>query len=320
MPKKTLKIDTTSPIKATEKNLYSRKFWAFGILSCIAYGMIFFKLFWQFLAIESMIYVMFFFLFFHFFYLEIRKLPIKYLAIFMTIVTILQGFWIGYSNILFVASILAINIGIVYLAWLLQGESHEKVKWNTLWYLNVGGYLFTVCITIGYSLFVLAYYTKFPFTCQDLSTASNRVINTFTRPVTVGMEKVKTDTTNFFNTKVKDIATIGENISLQTQQSTYSIWTQKINTYKKNIIDQTLMDNSTINMGICDYVLGQMNKIYENPTFKVSVILLMFIIFYGFIRIVFWVMTGIAFVVFKILFLAKAYHIKKVLKEVEDLE
>ncbi|MEI6672223.1 MAG: hypothetical protein WCL02_02430 [bacterium] len=54
------------------------------------------------------------------------------MAIFMTIVTILQGFWIGYSNILFVASILAINIGIVYLAWLLQGESHEKVKWNTL--------------------------------------------------------------------------------------------------------------------------------------------------------------------------------------------
>jgi len=95
---------------------------------------------------------------------------------------------------------------------------------------------------------------------------------------------------------------------------------QKFNTFKKNLIDQTLKDNSTVNMGICDYLLGQMNTIYENPAFKASVILLMFLIFYGFIRIVFWVMTGIALVIFKILFALKVYHIKTVLKEVEDLE
>jgi hypothetical protein len=73
-------------------------------------------------------------------------------------------------------------------------------------------------------------------------------------------------------------------------------------------------------MGICDYLLGQMNQIYENPAFKTSVILLMFLLLYGFIRIVFWVMTGIAFVIFKIMFASKAYHIHTVMKEVEDLE
>jgi len=180
--------------------------------------------------------------------------------------------------------------------------------------------MFTVFITIGYSLFVLGYYTKFPFTCQDLSDSSSRAITMFTRPVTSGMEKIKTDTNALFNTKVQDIAVIGENISLQTQASTYSKIIKNLNTYKKNFIDQTFKDNTTVNMGICDYLLGQMNKIYENPAFKASVILLMFLIFYGFIRIIVRVMTGLALILFKILLACKAYRIKKVVKEVEDLE
>ncbi|HBB04708.1 TPA: hypothetical protein DCZ39_07635 [Patescibacteria group bacterium] len=88
---------------------------------------------------------------------------------------------------------------------------------------------------------------------------------------------------------------------MQTQQSRYATIIQNINAFKKNLIDQTLKDNTTVNMGICDYLLGQMNQIYENPAFKTSVILLMFLLLYGFVRIVFWLMTGIAFLIFKIL-------------------
>lgn len=206
------------------------------------------------------------------------------------------------------------------LAYNLQGESDGKISFNSLGYFNVGGYIFTVFITLGYSLFVLGYYAKFPFTCQNLSDASSRVINLFTNPLTSSIEVVKSNTTALFNTKVKDIAAIGQNISLQTKQSSYSMIIQAFNTYKKNLIDQTLKDNTSVNMGICDYLLGEMNKIYNNPTFQASVILLMFLIFYGFVRIVFWVMTGIAFVIFEVLFGMKAYHVKTVMKEVDDLE
>jgi hypothetical protein len=320
MKKKHIPIDRTSPLKATEKRLHWRKFWTFGSLCLIAYGLIIFRLFWQFLAVESMIYVMILFLFFHFFYLEIRKLPIKYLGLFMFAITLLEFLFIGFSSILLAASMVTINFGVVYLGWLLQGWSYDKIKRDTWSYLNTWWYMFTVFITIGYSLFVLWYYAKFPFTCQDLSDASNRVINIFTRPVAAWVQKIKIDTTDLFNTKIKEVVTIGQNISLQTKQSTYSTMIQKFNAYKKNLIDQTLKDNTSVNMGICDYILIQLNTIYENPAFKTSVILLMFLIFYGFIRIVLWVMTGIAFVLFKILILSKAYHIKTVLKEVEDIE
>ena len=299
---------------------HSRKFWLFGILSVAAYVAMFSSLFGSFLALQSMIYMLLLFLFFHFFYLEIKNFPINYLIVGMLGISILEGALIGYSNILLVGSALAINTWIVYLAWLLQWESHDKIIWSTLGYLNVWGYLFTVCITIGYSLFILGYYAKFPFTCQDLSDTSNRVIQLFTKPVANGVEKVTTDTSAIFTTKVKDIASIGSDISLQTQTSNYSKVIQNINSYKANFIDQALKDNKTVNMGICDYVLWEINKIYNNPAFKVSVILLMFLLLYGFIRIEFWVMTGIAFIVFKIMFWSKAYRIRKVMKEVEELE
>ena len=73
-------------------------------------------------------------------------------------------------------------------------------------------------------------------------------------------------------------------------------------------------------MGTCDYVLGEMNKIYSVPGFKVSVIALMFLVLYGFIRIEFWIMTGIAIIVFKTLYVCKVYRTKRVMKEVEELE
>jgi Ca2+/Na+ antiporter len=46
----------------------------------------------------------------------------------------------------------------------------------------------------------------------------------------------------------------------------------------------------------------------------------MFLLLYGFIRIEFWIITGIAMLLFKILYALKIYRTKKVLKEVEELE
>ncbi len=316
MSKQTSQLTKHSAIKI----IFSRKFRVFGILSVSAYLIFFSQLFGSFLALQSMIYILLFFIFFHFFYLELRNIPIKYLIILMLIVSAGEALFIGLPNGFLVASLLTINTGIVMLAYFLQGESHDKIVRRSVGYFNVGGYIFTVFITIGYSLFVFGYYSKFPFTCQDLSAASNRVINFFTRPVAEGVTKIKTDTTALFNTKVKDIAVIGQDISLQTQQSSYSKIIETFNVYKKNFIDQTLKDNTAVNMGICDYLLGQMNKIYSDPAFKTSVILLMFLLLYSFIRIVFWVMTGIALVIFKILFGLKVYHISTIMKEVEDLK
>lgn len=322
MIKKHIPLDRIWAIKATEKKLRSPKAWIFLWLTLVAYGLIFFRLFGQFLALESMIYVMLFFLFFHFFYLEVRKLPIKYLLILMLGVTALQGLFIGYSHIFLVGAMFSINMGIVYFAWFLQGESHEKTIRSSLGYFNVWWYIFTVFITVAYSFFVVGYYEKFPFTCEWLSQASNSVIDFVAKPFKLWLDEakdIKASTQSFFSSKLWDVVSASQNITIQ-PSSEWPKFLERLNIYKKQLIDQTIQDNTKVNMWICDYILGEINNIYNTPGVKFSVIALLFLLLYGFIRIEFWVMTGIAIIFFKILYALRIYRIKKIMKEVEELE
>ncbi|MCX6822461.1 MAG: hypothetical protein NTX91_00490, partial [candidate division SR1 bacterium] len=131
---------------------------------------------------------------------------------------------------------------------------------------------------------------------------------------------IQANTQGFRQSKVSDIATIGTTVSLATSKSANTSVIQKINSWKKNLIDQALADNNTVSMGICDYVLGEVNKIYNNPAFLTSVVFLLFILLYSFVRIVFWVMAGLAFMIFKILFWLGLYHTIKEMQEVERIE
>jgi len=240
----------------------------------------------------------------------------------MLVITAIQGFFIGYTHLRLVGSLAALNIGIVYFAWLLQWPSNEKTNRDTATYFTTWGYMFTVFITIAYSLFIVGYYEKFPFTCEWLSEASNSVIETVTKPFKMGMEEVKDikdSAQDFFATKWWDVVDITENIIIKTWEEQPK-FLDKLSIYKTQLIDQTIEDNTKINMGICDYVLGEINTIYNTPGVKISVIALMFLLLYGFIRIEFWIMTGIGILLFKILHKSNIYRIKKVLKEVEELE
>lgn len=75
----------------------------------------------------------------------------------------------------------------------------------------MGGYIFTVFVTIGYSFFVLGYFNKFPFTCDDLSQASNSVIDFVAKPFKIGMDEakdIKNSTMLFFKSDVQDLNAI----------------------------------------------------------------------------------------------------------------
>lgn len=318
MKQQPIPIDKLSPIQATEKKLHWPKTWIFFWLSLFSYWIMFYMLFGKFLVIPSMIFVMSFFLFFHFFYLQIRKLPIKYFVITLIWLTILQWFIMYFDNWWILWSLVAINIGIIYFARFLQWESHEKIYFSSQGYFNVGWYMFTVFITIAYSMFIVWYYQKFPFTCEWLSHTSNSIIDYIANPFKIGIEEaknMKTNTELFFTSKVIDL----NKIEIQKEEKTLS-FIDKLSEYKKSRLDQTIADNTKVNMWICDYILWEINAIYALPWFKVSVIVLMFLLLYGFIRIEFWIITWIALILFKILYALNVYHTKKVMKEVEELE
>ena len=182
--------------------------------------------------------------------------------------------------------------------------------------------MFTVFITIAYSLFIVGYYEKFPFTCQSLSEASNSVIDYVTKPLKLGIDEakeIKENTESFFSSKLSDVVSVSENINIKTTTEWPKLL-ERLSIYKTQLIDQTIEDNTKVNMWICDYVLWEINNMYSTPWVKASLIVLLFLLLYGFIRIEFWIMTGIAVIIFKLLFKINIYKTKQVIKEIEELE
>jgi hypothetical protein len=194
----------------------------------------------------------------------------------------------------------------------------------------VGGYIFTVYMTIGYSLVLLSFYNQFPFSCEDLSRVSNQGIDIFAGPLKLGIQQasaLKKDSEKLFTSKIKDVIDIK---SLVSSPSVLSGDTSgniienpiiaTLNTYKKNLIDQAIADNHTVNMGICDYVLKAINEKYQDPRFLTSVVVLLFLLLYGFIRIVFYVISFIGLILFKLSFLFGIFHTEKKMEEIEVVE
>lgn len=73
-------------------------------------------------------------------------------------------------------------------------------------------------------------------------------------------------------------------------------------------------------MGICDYVLKAINEKYQDPRFLTSVVVLLFLLLYGFIRIVFYVISFIGLILFKLSFLFGIFHTEKRMEEIEVVE
>ncbi len=293
----------------------------FGILAVIAYFLIFWNAFFAGAIWTSLLFMLIFFVLFHFLYLQLNKFSLKYLLLILWIFTILWCVAVGFSHYLFCLAILLLNTWIWMLAHALQDESHNKIRFDSWGYFSVGAYIFTVFFTIWYGLIFLWFYQRFPLSCQQLSDASSRVVDFFTHPVEAGATQIQQQTSAFFATKIKDVVTVSKDVSLQTtKQSGLGSIVQSINTYKKNLIDQTLKDSNLVNMGICDYILLEINKRYQNPAFLGSVILLLFLLMYGFFRIVFWVMEFLWFGIFKIMRRCRLYKVEKGMEEVERIE
>ena len=93
----------------------------------------------------------------------------------------------------------------------------------------------------------------------------------------------------------------------------------KISELKATTIDQVLDEQDSYSSNMCEMLLNEINSKFGLENFKRSVILLTYLLLYWFIRISFWVMSGIAFVLFKIMYRCKVYRISKTTKKVDEI-
>lgn len=280
------------------------------------YIMIVYSLFFMKDVFQSLLFVFLFFIAFHFFYLEVKKYKLIYFFVWVLILSIVEFILVWFNIWQYPVSLLALNLGIFAFISNIEVPLKRKIWFNSLNYFTIWWFIFTAFTAITYSFALLWMYSQFPFQCTDLSSASSNVVDFFTKPFKIWLDtanQMKEDTQSFFKASLEN--TLWKKTAI-VPQSKFLIF---INDYRERMIDQVVKDNKSVNLWICDYVLWEINSRYDKPVFQFSLILLMYLLFYPFLRIIFWIMSIVWIMIFKLMFRLKVYNIQKVLKEVEEI-
>lgn len=80
-----------------------------------------------------------------------------------------------------------------------------------------------------------------------------------------------------------------------------------------------IQENTLVNMGICDLVLNEIESRSDQTSFQLSVLILMFILLYPFVRLAFFVISFLSLIVFKILYWLKVYKVHTIEEEIEEI-
>lgn len=88
---------------------------------------------------------------------------------------------------------------------------------------------------------------------------------------------------------------------------------------KTNVREGFLTTQKTINTKVCEAIVGQLKAVYQNPVFQIGVVFGLYLLLYGVIRLLVWIITIVSYVLFWLMRLFGAYRIEKRLVEVEEV-
>ena len=210
-----------------------------------------------------------------------------------------------------------------------------------------------------YSISLIWMFQQFPFTCEWLNEASNKLFQFVEKPFLITFSKKQNDEKSIKNNETS-IATMSEGTVYLVPMETDMIeefneqeilwneeiiqdeeivqdeevswneensWNEKaqkpviskIAKLKSLTIDQVLNEQESYSSDVCELLVNEINSKFWLENFKWSVILLIYLLLYWFIRISFWVMSGIAFIIFKILYRCRVYKISETTKKVDEI-
>lgn len=209
------------------------------------------------------------------------------------------------------------NSTIIYLWYILETTANESVSFKAIDYFVSWGYIFTFGMAIAYSLFTMSLYSKFPFSCADLSQTSSNLIENISKPFNISRLQNPDNTKILSETKVKDLLSVGKILNIESDVTLAPL--EQFKTRKNDLITKTLNENKKLNLGICEFSLEKLNQQFKNPGFQASVVVLMVAVIYPFLRLAIYIMSVIWLLVFEILKKAKIYTIQKVTAEIEKI-
>lgn len=261
------------------------------------------------------------FIFFHFLFIDIKNMNLWHFILVLACLCIIEIplFFIlkREINARIILSLLMLNWAVWALFYSLWMINFNSIGYFTRWW-----YIFTLCISIMYSIAFVGMFQSFPFTCQWLDDASSKLFEFVEKPFVMikNRKAEKTDNPNSFERNVSNLISNINDVDISSSEwSSENPIINKINEFKAGTIDQILADKSEYSEWVCDLLLDEINSILANDWVKWSVILLSYLLLYWFIRLAIFVMSWIAFIIFKILYWTKVYKISGTTKKVDEI-
>lgn len=307
------------------------RLYIFLFLVIVSYFFVIFYLFGNSDVLASIVWIFFLFIFFHFLSLDLKKIKNLHLfiVVFLLILfDILLVFLFKWDiNTWLIISIILLNVSFLVLFY-----SLDSVEFSSLSHFMKWWYIFTFFITITYSFALIGMFRQFPFTCDWLREASNQLVDFVERPFMLSTKKISVQEeisqneqneiqTKIVDQKIENVVLWVKNVEIFADSgSVFYPLVNKINLWKIKTIDQIIVDQENYSASICDMLLAEINEKYKLKEFGISAIVLTYLLLFGFIRLAFFIMSSIWFLLFKLLYLTWLYEIKKVKKEVNEIK
>ena len=311
-------------LKKIIKNKVKIRTTSFVLLAMLAYGFTIFYLFASHDIFGSIVCLFFLFVLFHFMSLDIKKFKSKYMILILLSLTILvisilllSDWW---SNAWLIVAVVTLNLSLLALFFSLKSVQFKSIFYFLRWW-----YIFTLFITTTYSVALMWMFQEFPLTCEWLQWASDKLIEFVETPFTFSVDRLwfmwGNWTNEILDEKVKDVLLKAKDTEVEADSG--SMWAPIIvqfNDWKSNSVDQIIWQQESYSLGMCDMLLDEINAKYNLKEFKLSAILLIYLLLFGFVRVAFLIMSLAWFIIFKLLYLLWLYKIVKVKKSVYEIK
>lgn len=312
-----------------KRNKQKIRSYVFLLLVFVFYVFSIFYLFGSHDILASIVCVFCLYIFFHFLALDYRHLKEMYmlwLVFFLSLLNILLFFVLSWDiNVWLMVSVFVFNFSLFALFY-----SLNTIEFNSVSYFLKWGYIFTLFITITYSLVLIWVFKQFPFTCEWLREMSNKLVEfveePFMMPARKIKEKVNSNKKEVFQTelvdeKVEDIVLWFKWVTVSADFGTFLYpMVDKINIWKEKNIDQIMSDQEFYSEWMCNMLLTEINEKYRLKELWVSAVVLTYLLLFGFVRIAFFIISFIWFLLFKLLYFVWIYKIEKVKKQVDEIK
>ncbi len=256
-----------------------------------------------------------FFIIIHYFLIDLKKIDLSNLILFIVFILILNLLILKIDNIFYVIWIIFFHIAILFLVIDIHEEIYNRINISTRKIFNMWSRLFSMILSLVFALTFFWTYKTFDLTCDKFYSLLENTSNIAKHYLNIHFPKIKKDI------KVKDFFWKILNWKNENQFNDIKLSYLVDPLFWKVMIANQIVENKKIlDKKFCQIIIFNIKNKYTKPWFQFSVMFLMFMLFYPIIRFVIFLLSFVNYILFHFAIFLRIYKYKKIVDDVEIIE